>query len=236
MRNNGLFNFPYELFLDKITCTSSFLQVYLSMPSPQTKRDNLEHALDLFRDNGGILRTKDVIKAGVHPRTLYALRDEGSIEQLSRGLYRIADAVPLGNPDLVAVALRAPDAVVCLISALSYHELTTQIPHEVTLAIDRGAEPPRIDHPPVRTFWFSGKAFTEGIETHRLDDVSVRIYGREKTITDCFFYRNKIGLDTCLEALRFYKGQRKIDVDALLRFASIRRIKRVLTPYLEAIL
>ena len=206
------------------------------MPPPPNNRDALERALAIFRSQGGILRTKEAIEAGIHPRTLYALRDEGSIEQLSRGVYRVSGAVPLGNPDLVAVALRAPDAVVCLISALAYHHLTTQIAHQIDLAIPRGAEPPRIEYPPVRAYWFSGKAFTEGIETHQLDNVPVRIYSREKTIADCFRYRNKIGLDTCLEALQFYKQQRRTDVDALLRFASVRRVKRVLTPYLEAIL
>ena len=206
------------------------------MMTRSSNDDSHKRALDTFRKHGGILRTKDALRAGIHPRTLYALRDDGSIERLSRGLYRLTSAVPLGNPDLVAVALRAPEGVICLISALAFHELTTQIPHEVYLAIARGAEPPRFDYPPVRTFWFSGASFSEGIETHRLDGAPVRIYSREKTIADCFRYRNKIGLDTCLESLRFYKQQRRVDVDALLRFARVRRVSRVLTPYLEAIL
>lgn len=202
----------------------------------KTTTDSPKRALDAFRKHGGILRTKDALRAGIHPRTLYALRDDGSIEQISRGLYRLTNAVPLGSPDLVAVALRAPESVICLISALAFHELTTQIPHEVHLAINRGSEPPRIDYPPVRTYWFSGVAFSEGIETHRLDGVQVRVYSREKTIADCFRYRNKIGLDTCLESLRLYKERRKIDIDALLRYARIRRVTQILTPYLEAIL
>jgi predicted transcriptional regulator of viral defense system len=221
---------------DKITCTITSLQVYLSMTTRPTNDDSLRRALAVFRKHGGILRTKDALREGIHPRTLYSLRDDGSIERLSRGLYRLTSAVPLGNPDLVAVALRAPDGVICLISALAFHELTTQIPHEVYLAIARGAEPPRIDYPPVRTFWFSGESFSEGIEAHRLDGVPVRIYSREKTIADCFRYRNKIGLDTCLESLRLYKQQRRINSDALLRYARVRGVTRVLTPYLEAIL
>jgi predicted transcriptional regulator of viral defense system len=193
-------------------------------------------ALNAFRKHGGILRTRDALRAGIHPRTLYALRDDGSLEQLSRGLYRLASATPLGNPDFVTVALRAPHGVVCLVSALAFHELTTQIPHEVYLAVRRGSERPRIDYPPVRAFWFSGAAFTQGIETHRLDGVSVRVYGREKTIADCFRHRNQLGLDMCLETLRLYKRQRNANVDALLRFARLRGVARVLTPYLEAIL
>ena len=206
------------------------------MMTRSSNADSMKRALDTFRRHGGILRTKDALREGIHPRTLYALRDDGSIECLSRGLYRLTSAVPLANPDLVAVALRAPEGVICLISALAFHELTTQIPHEVYLAIARGAEPPRIDYPPVRTFWFSGPSFSEGIEEHRLDGTRVRIYSREKTIADCFRFRNKIGLDTCLESLRLYKQQRRIDTDALLRYARVRRVTRVLTPYLEAIL
>lgn len=206
------------------------------MTARPTNNDSLKRALDVFRRHKGILRTRDALREGIHPRTLYTLRDDGRIERLSRGLYRLTSAVPLGNPDLVAVALRAPDGVICLISALAFHELTTQIPHEVYLAIARGAEPPRIDFPPVRTFWFSGASFSEGIESHRLDGVPVRIYSREKTIADCFRYRNKIGLDTCLESLRVYKQQRRINTDALLRYARVRGVTRVLTPYLEAIL
>lgn len=221
---------------DKITCNIVSLQVYLSMTTRPTHDDSLKRAVEVFRTHGGTLRTKDALREGIHPRTLYALRDDGTTERLSRGLYRLTSAVPLGTPDLTTVALRAPQGVVCLVSALAFHELTTQIPHEVYLAIARGAEPPRIDYPPVRTFWFSGASFSEGIETHRLDGVPVRIYSREKTIADCFRYRNKIGLDTCLESLRSYKQQRRIDTDALLRYARIRGVARVLTPYLEAIL
>jgi len=182
------------------------------------------------------MRTKDALRAGIHPRTLYGLRDAGVLERLSRGVYRLATATPLGNPDLVTVALRAPDSVVCLISALAFHELTTQIPHEVYVAVARGSEPPRVDHPPLRTFWFTGRAFTEGVETHQLDGVPVRIYCREKTLADCFKYRNKIGLDTALEAIRLYKQSRRTNVDALMKYADICRVAKVMRPYLEAVL
>lgn len=208
----------------------------MSPRKQSTAKDSLQRALAVFRERGGMLRTKEALRAGIHPRTLYGLRDEGTIEALSRGIYRMVSAAPLGNPDFVAVALRVPDGVICLISALAFHELTTQIPHEVYVAIARGAEPPRISYPPVRTIWFSGKAFSEGVETHHIDRVAVRIYSREKTIVDCFRYRNKLGLDTCLESLRLYKQQRRINVDALMRFASIRGVTKVVRPYLEAIL
>ena len=222
--------------MDRNTSAPKLLLVYLSMPKTYRSNDSRQRAVEQFRRQGGMLRTKDVLAAGVHPRTLYALRDEGIIECLSRGLYRLSDAPVLANPDLVTVAKRVPEGVACLISALSFHEITTQIPHEIYLAISRNAEAPRIDHPPVRIFWFAGKAFTEGIETHRLDGVPVRIYNKEKTLVDCFKYRNKIGMDTVLEALRLYREQGRIDVQALLRYAEIRRVRDVIRPYLEAVL
>jgi predicted transcriptional regulator of viral defense system len=196
----------------------------------------LERAESLFREQGGVLSAMEAIRLGVHPRTLYALRDQGILEQISRGLYRLADLPPLGNPDLVTVALRVPAGVICLISALALHEITTQVPHEVHLALARGTEPPRIKYPPVRQFWFTGAAFTAGIETHSLDGVAVRVYSPEKTLADCFKYRNKLGLDTALEGLQVYARRKHPDVDALIRFARVCRVENVMRPYLEALL
>jgi len=196
----------------------------------------VQQALAVFRKHGGMLRTSIALQKGIHPSVLYAMKDQGLIEPISRGLYRLSEAPSLGNPDLVTVALKIPKGVVCLISALAYHELTTQIPHEVYLALPRGAEPPRLQQPPVRLFWFTGRAFTDGIENHQVDGVAVRIYGPEKTLADCFKYRNKIGLETTLEALRLYKERRRPNVDALLRYAEICRVTKTMRPYLEAIL
>lgn len=178
----------------------------------------------------------EAVRLGVHPRTLYAMRDAGVLEQLGRGLYRLANLPPLGNPDLVAVGLRVPEGVLCLISALAVHEITTQIPHEVHLALKRGAEPPRLDHPPVRVFWFSGKAFTEGIETHELDGIEIRVYGAAKTVADCFKYRNKLGLDVALEALGLYLREKHGPPDDLVHFARVCRVEKVMRPYIEALL
>mgnify|MGYP003346914077 FL=1 len=193
-------------------------------------------ALDHFLARGGMLRTREALEAGIHPRTLYALRDAGRIDLLSRGLYRLADAPSLGNPDLVTVALKIPNGVLCLISALAWHELTTQIPHEICVAIPRGSEPPRLSYPPVRHFWFSGPAYSDGIETHTSDGVPVRVYSREKTLVDCFKYRTRIGLDTVLESLKAYRHQGCVDVELLLHYAEICRVNRVIRPYLEAVL
>ena len=162
--------------------------------------------------------------------------ERGELEKISRGFYRLIDSQMPTHPDLAAVAVKVPHGVICLISALAYHELTTQIPHEVYLAIDRNSEPPRIDFPPVRTFRFSGAAFTEGVERHKVDSVTLRVYSREKTIADCFKFRNKIGLDTCVEALRRYRESRGFNPDVLLRYAAICRVKQVMRPYIEAML
>ncbi len=126
--------------------------------------------------------------------------------------------------------------MVCLISALALHDLTTQIPHEVYLAVPRDSEPPRLDYPPIRVFRFASKAFAAGIESKGKDGTQVRVYSREKTLADCFKYRNKIGLDTAVEALKRYKQQGRIDADALMRYAQTCRVANVMRPYLEAVL
>ena len=189
-----------------------------------------------FGRSGGLLRTGAALRAGIHPRTLYDMRDEGVVEELSRGLYRLADLPPLSSPDLVTVAAKVPAGVICLISALAYHEITTQIPHEVHLALPRGTEPPRLKHPPLRVFWFTGRSFTEGIETHKVDGIRLRVYSPEKTLADCFKYRNKLGLDTVLEALRLYRSRKRPNVDELMKFARVCRVEKVMRPYLEALL
>jgi predicted transcriptional regulator of viral defense system len=200
------------------------------------KRTAFARAGSVFREHGGVLRTMEAVRYGVHPRTLYAMRDAGLLERVGRGVYRLAELPPLGDPDLVAVALRVPQGVLCLVSALAFHEIATQIPHEVYVALKRGAERPRLEHPPVRVFWFTGRAFTEGIETHTLDGVDVRVYGAAKTVADCFKYRNKLGLDTAIESLRCFLKERRGSPDDLLQFARVCRVETVMRPYIEALL
>ena len=197
---------------------------------------DLSKAETIFRRHVGILRTGQAIAAGIHPRTLYALRDSGRIEALDRGLYRLTDMPTLGQPDLVVVATKIPAGVICLISALSFHELTTQVPHEVFVALPKGAERPRLQYPPIRPVWLSGRAYSDGIETVKLDGMSVRVYGISKTLADCFKFRNRIGLDVCLEALKLARQRRKLDVDELMKFARICRVEKIVRPYVEAIL
>lgn len=190
----------------------------------------------LFRAHGGTLRMSEAIRLGMNRRRLYAMRDLGVLDQVSRGIYRLRGLAALGSPDLVTVAKRVPRGVVCLISALAYHELTTQVPHEVYVALAKGAEPPRIDYPPIRLFWFSGAAFSEGIESRKIDGIPVRIYNPEKTLADCFKFRNKLGMDVALEALKLWRERRGRHVQALLTYARHCRVERVMRPYLEAVL
>ena len=196
----------------------------------------IHQAIDLFRQQGGILRTREALVLGIHPRTLYALRDSGLLERIERGLYRLAELPPLANPDLVTVALKVPRGVICLISALAFHELTTQIPHFVNVALRQGDERPRLEHPPLRIFWFSGAAWREGIETHEIDGIQVRIYCPAKCVADAFKVRNRIGRDVAIEALKAYRRRPSFNANELLHYARICRVERVMRPYSEALL
>ncbi len=195
-----------------------------------------QRAEDAFLRNGGTLSMSDALREGVTRYTLYSMLEEGRLERLSRGIYRLADLPPLGFPDFVTVARRTPGGVICLISALALHELTTQIPHVVWIALKRLSRVPRIDWPPVRVVSFSGDAYSAGIQTHELDGVRVRIYSPEKTLADCFKFRNRIGRDVAVEALGNYLRAGSTDIEALMGYARICRVGKVIRPYLEALL
>ena len=204
-------------------------------PTKEKMKSPKERAIQTFKKRGGILRTSEAIEAGVHPETLYSLLREGRLEKLSRGVIRIAGSPSLSNPDLVKVATRIPVGVICLLSALSFHGLTTHVPHEIDIALPAGAKEPRLEHPPLKTYRFRGKAFTEGIETRSVDGVRIRVYSAEKTLADCFKFRNKIGSDMAVEALRKYRQRGKTNPDELVKFSAIWRVKDIMRPYLEAI-
>jgi len=192
-------------------------------------------AIRAFRSKGGLLRTNEALARGVHPRTLYQMRDEGLLDQVSRGIYRLTSLPSLAQPDLVTVALRVPQGIICLISALAFHEATTEIPHEVYVALPRRTKSPRLDHPPLRIFWFSGSALTAGVQVVKLDGVQVRIYDLPKTVVDCFRFRNKLGLDVALGALNEAVRHKGVSPGDILRYARACRMQNVILPYLEAI-
>lgn len=192
-------------------------------------------ALKVFRAHGGVLKTTRAISEGIQPRVLYALRDSDVIEQVARGLFRLKEMPPLEAPDLFTVASKIPQSVICLVSALAFHGLTTQIPREVSIALSKGAKKPKIEHPPIGIYWISEPAFSEGIEVHRKDGVSLRVYGVEKTLADCFKFRNRIGMDVCLEALREWRKRKRADTKKLMHFSKICRVDRIIRPYIEAL-
>lgn len=196
----------------------------------------MERAVNLFEANGGILRTDQAIKLGIHPRTLYALRDEARLERMERGLYRLANAEPLGNPDFVTVALKVPRGVICLVSALAFHQMTTQVPHTVYLAIAANDQAPSLHYPPLRLFWYSRAVHESGIIETKIDGTKVRIYSAEKTLADCFKFRNKVGIDVAIEALNLYRQRGRMKLDQIEHYAKLCRVQRVMRPYLEAIL
>ena len=198
--------------------------------------DRFQRAVSIFKQKGGVLKTAEVLKAGIHRSTLYALVKNGKLERISRSVYRLTDSPPLSNPDLILVAKRIPKGVICLLSALSFHDITTHIPHEIHIALSFGTEEPRLEYPPIRTFRFSNMAFTEGIQTHRIDRAKVKVYSPEKTLADCFKFRNTIGLDTAIEALKLYRNRRDMKVDEIMHFATICRVTKIMRPYLEALL
>lgn len=194
-----------------------------------------ERAQKLFRRHGGTLRTGEALALGIHPRTLYRMRDDQMIEQISRGFFRLASLPELSHPDLVAAALRVPRGVVCLVSALALHDVTSEVPHEVQIALPRKTKAPHVDFPPLRVFWFSDVAISKGVETAVLDGVKVRIFNLPKTVVDCFRFRNKLGLDVAVEALSQAIKRKGVQPAELLRYARVLRVERVMLPYLQAI-
>ena len=194
-----------------------------------------EPVIEIFREHGGILRTGEAIELGIHPRDLYRLRDEGSIQALSRGVYRLTELPPLSDPDLVTVALRIPRAVVCLVSALAFHELTEQIPHEVQIALPRHTSTPVLEHPPLRVFRFSESTRTVGVEEFDVDGVVVKVYSPAKSVVDCFRFRNKLGIEVAVDALRRWTQLEGAKPAELVRLGRTCGVDRVMRPYLEAL-
>jgi predicted transcriptional regulator of viral defense system len=190
----------------------------------------------IFAEHKGILRASTAIELGVPKHVLYEMVKSGELVREAQGIYRLSDGDPLGNPDLVNISLRVPRAVFCLISALYFHELTTQIPHSVYFALPRDVKTPKIQYPPIWVFHYSNDSYQAGMVEHELDGVKVKIYDREKTIADCFKFRNKVGMDIALEAVKDYFTQPNPDVSLLLKYARVNRVEKIMRPYLEALL
>jgi predicted transcriptional regulator of viral defense system len=193
-----------------------------------------EQVLALVR-RSGVLRPRDLAAHRIPREYLVRLHRKGLLERPARGIYVLADAELGEHQSLVEACKRVPSGVVCLLSALRFHELTTQAPFEVWLAIGEKARLPRVQYPPLRIVRFSAEALATGIEEHGYKGVKVRVTNSARTVVDCFKYRNKIGLDVALEALRDCWRQKKATMDELYRAAQARRMANVMRPYLESL-
>lgn len=182
----------------------------------------------------GLIRASDLNAIDAPRVILSRMTATGLLEKLGRGLYRRPDHSISEHESLVAVATKSPQAVFCLLTALQFHELTTQLPRQLWVAMPRGSHTPRIDYPPIKMVQMTGDAYTSGIEEHHRDGVKLQVYGVAKTVADCFKHRNKIGLDVALEALKDARAQRKTTADELWKYAKICRVANVMRPYLEA--
>ena len=181
-----------------------------------------------------VLRPKDIKAVGISRTYLNKLHAQGVLDRPSRGLYILQDDEPSEQRSLVEACRRVPRGVICLLSALHFHGLTTQAPFEIWMAIDERARLPRVDYPPLRIVRFSGAALTSGVQEHVVEGVIVRVDAPAKTVADCFKYRNKIGIDVAIEALRDCLKQRKATSDELWQAAKVCRMTNGMRPYLEA--
>lgn len=193
-----------------------------------------DHILDLARHRR-VLRAADVREQGWSPQLLIKLHQAGKLQRIDRGLYGLPDAEATEHQTFIEVCQRVPSAVLCLLSALQFHEIGTQLPHEVWIALPEGRQTPAVSYPPLRITRLRGDAYSEGILTITDHGAPIRVYSAAKTVTDCFKFRHQIGLDVALEALKDAWRSRKVTMAELGHFAQINRVERVMQPYLEAL-
>ena len=193
-----------------------------------------DHILDLAQRQR-LLSAADVRAHGWSPQLLIKLEQSGKLQRITRGLYSLPDSPMTEHQSLIEVCRRVPRAVVCLLSALQFHEIGTQLPFEVWIALPEATQTPALDNPALRIARLRGEAYSEGIETLVEHGSTIRVYSVAKTITDCFKFRYKVGLDVALEALKDAWRQRKLDMDQVTHFARINRVEKVMQPYLEAV-
>jgi len=196
---------------------------------PQTER-----LLRYVREHG-LVRPRELAAIDIPRSVLKRLVDRGQLIRRARGIYSVPDYEPTENTDMVSVVSRAPKAVICLLSALRFHELTTQNPFQVWIMIDRAGHRPVIDYPPICVVHASGKALTEGIGTHAAEGIDLKITNPAKTVADCFRYRRLVGMDVAIEALRDCWRQRKATMDELYGYARIDRVASFMRPYMESL-
>lgn len=190
---------------------------------------------NIFYKHHGILRRSQAINLGIPAYILYEMHKKGYLVKEARGLYRLKDIEPPGKPDLIQISLLIPKSVICLTSALYFHEVTTQIPYKIYIALPRGIKKTRIEYPPVEVVWMSSKSLSTGINEHNIDGIEVKIFNLEKTIADCFKFRNKIGEEIAIEALKDYFNRPKTDITRLIKYSKINRVENIITPYIKSL-
>lgn len=199
-----------------------------------TKTTQTDKVLKLVR-KVGVLRPRDLDFYGIPRTNLSRLCATGKLQRIGRGLYVLPNSGATEHHSLAEASKRVPKGVVCLLSALRFHDLTTQAPFEVWLAIGEKAWRPRMEYPPLRIVRFSQAALDTGVEEHQIEGVAVRVYTPAKTVADCFKYRNKIGLDVAIEALKECWRSRRCAMDDLWHYAGVCRVRNVMRPYLESL-
>lgn len=201
-----------------------------------TMKIRQERLIEFIRKKGGFANTSDLINAGFYKALIGEALDSGRIERLSRGVYSLVEIPDMQYPDLVAVSVLIPRGVICLISALSFHEITDEIPHYIDVAIPTQSRAKEIKNIPVRYYRFSKKTWKSGIEEHDIDGHKIRVYSLAKTIADCFRFRNQIGMDVARSALKNTLEQKKASHREIMKYAAVGRVTRIIKPILETLL
>jgi len=199
----------------------------------QTKSQNL---IDYLQKNRGTARFSRILQAGFHPDSIVFLEKSGQVEKIGRGLYRLIAYISGPHPDLVTASLQTPRGVICLISALAYHEATNEIPAWVDIAIPRGTHANIIEYPPVKYYRFAPSSWKAGIEEHEIDGQGIRVYSLAKTIADCFKFRNRIGANVARDALKAAVNEKNVRPGEIMRYAKICRVDSIIKPILEAMI
>ncbi|MDD2891195.1 MAG: transcriptional regulator [bacterium] len=199
-------------------------------------QNKTQKLIKFFRDNGGTARFSSVLNAGFHSDSLVALEKEKKIEKVARGLYRLDNYAPTTNPDIINASLQAPRGVVCLLSALSFYEATTEIPEHIDMAILRGSHTYKIEYPPVRFYRFDSKSYEAGVEEYKIEGYKIKIYNLAKTLADCCKFRNKIGMNIVREAIKAAIKEKNIKPKEIMQYAKICRVDNIIKPILEAML
>ena len=192
--------------------------------------------IEFIQKKGGYARSTELIKAGFYKAVIYSAMKEGHITRVKNGLYGLADIPDISHPDLVTASLTIPKGIICLVTALSFYEVTDEIPRSIDVAVPAGWKVQPVEDLPIRVYHFSQVTWKEGVEVHKLDKHEIKIYSLAKTIADCFKFRNRIGVDVARSALKNAFEQKKVSHQEIMKYAKICRVTNVIKPILETLL